>query len=391
MGLLDAHDWGFPVPIAYGPGRLAELAGICRGAGMTRPLVVTDRGCRDLPFIRAAVQGLEAAGMGTGLYAGFSPNPRDTEVAAGRAAFADGGHDGIVGIGGGSGMDGAKAVALTALGGVDLWDFEFERPAPALDRAAFPPLVTVPTTAGTGAETESTAMVTDTAQGMKFCVWHDALKPACALLDPELTLGLPRDLTAWTGLDALTHAIEAYSVPGLHPMCDGAALEGLRLIARWLPEAVQTPGSVEARGGMLIGSCMAGIAFQKGLGIVHAVSHMVGAEYETHHGLTNAVLLPAALRFNAPALTRHASPLAEAMGLHGGQAGQGVDAIHGAVCDLLDRFDIPRSMAALGVPADCAPRIAAKAMRDSAAATNAKPITEAEMTAFVAETIVAAR
>ncbi|MEM1382561.1 MAG: iron-containing alcohol dehydrogenase [Pseudomonadota bacterium] len=387
MTLLDPQDWTFPVPIAYGPGRLAEIGALCRAAGMRYPLIATDRGSRDLPFI-AALQGhLTGAGLGSGLFAEISPNPRDTEIGLGAAAFRDGGHDGVIGIGGGSAMDGAKAIALTALSDTALWDFEFERPTPDLAPNRFPPLICIPTTAGTGAETESTAMVTDTDQGMKFCVWHPRLKPAHAVLDPELTLGLPRDLTAWTGIDALTHAVEAYCVPGFHPLCDGAALEGLRLVARWLPVAVDQPNSLEARGGMLTGSCLAGVAFLKGLGIVHAISHMVGAEFETHHGLTNAVLLPVALRFNASATTDQVRPLAEAMDLRDHSA----EGLHTAICDLLDRFEIPRSLGEIGVPGDCAPRIAAKAMHDSAAGTNPRQATLAEMEALIAEGIAAAR
>jgi len=387
MRLLDPQDWSFPVPIRYGPGRLAELAALCRAAGMTRPLVVTDRGSKDLPFVASALGTLKAGGLAAGLYAGISPNPRDEEVADGVAAFREGGHDGVVAIGGGSGLDGAKAIALTATSGEALWDFEWEKPAPNLPATAFPPLITVPTTAGTGAETEGTAMITDTAQGMKFCVCHAGLRPTGVILDPDLTLGLPRNLTAWTGLDALTHAIEAYLVPGFHPLCDGAALEGLRLVARWLPEAVTDPGSQAARAGMLAGSCLAGIAFLKGLGLVHAVSHMVGAEFETHHGLTNAILLPAVLRFNAPVMGDLARPLCEAMGLED----HGTEPLYAEVCRLLDLLEIPRGLGEIGVPADCVPRIAAKSMRDSAWATNPRQASLAEMEALVAGSIAAAR
>ena len=244
MNHLAPQDWSFPVPIAYGPGRLREMADHCRRAGMIRPLIVTDRGSASLPFLDDLRGYLAAGGLESALFSGISPNPRDTEIAAGRAQYRAGGHDGIIAIGGGSGMDGGKAIALTAANEVDLWAFEFEQGSP--DVAGFPPLITIPTTAGTGAETESTAMITDTGKAMKWCVWHPALKPSLALLDPEITLGLPPHLTAWTGADALVHAIEAYSVPGFHPLCDGLALEALRLIARWLPVAVAEPDNLEA-------------------------------------------------------------------------------------------------------------------------------------------------
>ena len=214
--MLEPQDWSFPVPIAYGPGRLAEVAVQCAGLGIHAPLVVTDSGSAGLPFISGLMSMLTAAGMKAGLYSDISPNPRDTEISAGKAAFLSGDHDAVIAIGGGSAMDGGKAICLTARNEIDLWDFEWEAP-PAKIRPdqPFPHLITIPTTAGTGAETESTAMITHTGKGMKFCICHPELKPSLALLDPELTVGLPPHLTAWTGADAMTHAIEAYIVPGV--------------------------------------------------------------------------------------------------------------------------------------------------------------------------------
>ena len=384
MDYTQPQDWSFPVPIAYGPGRLKEIAGFCRDAGMSRPLVVTDRGSAALPFLADLMRLLSEGGLHAALYSEISPNPRDDEIAGGRAMFRDGGHDGIIAIGGGSGMDGGKAIALTATNDIDLWAFEFEQTPPDMSaHAPFPPLITIPTTAGTGAETESTAMITDTAKGMKWCIWHAELKPALALLDPEITLGLPPHLTAWTGADALVHAIEAYCVPGFHPLCDGVALEGLRLVARWLPVAVAEPGNLQARGAMLAGSCLAGVAFLKGLGMVHAVSHMVGAEYDTQHGLTNAVLLPSVLRFNAGHIEDKVTPMAQAMGL----TETGFDAVHAHICALLDDIGIPKTLADIGVSEDCAARIAAKALQDSAAGTNPRPASAAEVEALVLEAI----
>ncbi|MEM6621131.1 MAG: iron-containing alcohol dehydrogenase [Pseudomonadota bacterium] len=364
VDLLRPRRWTFPVPITYGAGRISRVGSIARDAGMQKPLVVTDRASAELPFIAQIMGHLEEAGLGAGLFAEVAPNPRDTDVPSGCEDYQAGDHDGIIAVGGGSGMDGAKAIALTVLNDTPLEDFDFGKPAPQGVR--FPPLITVPTTAGTGAETESTAMITATGPGTKYCAWHRDLKPAHTILDPELTLGLPPHLTAWTGLDALTHAIEAYSVDAFHPLCDGAALEGLRLIWRWLPEAVDNPGSLEARGGMLVGSCLAGVAFLKGLGIVHSISHMVGAEYDTHHGLTNAVVLPSVLRFNAPALADKSGPMAEAMGLEG----RDITSIDAAVCGLLDRFEIPGTLADLGVTEDRIEPLATKAMGDLLTQTN---------------------
>ena len=386
--MLGAHDWGFPVPIAYGLGRLAEIGRRCVGLGIKNPLIVTDRGSRNLSFIARLQSILGEAGLKSALFYEISPNPIDTEIGAGRAAFRDGGHDAIIAIGGGSAMDGGKAICLTANNSIDLWDFEFEKPAPKIDRDnAFPKLITIPTTAGTGAETESTGMVTDSKKAMKFCVWHPELKPSLALLDPELTVGLPANMTAWTGADALVHAIEAFLVPGFNPLCDAMALEALTLISTWLPIAVTEPTNLTARGGMHMGSCLAGISFLKGLGLVHAISHMIGAEFNTHHGLTNAIILPVVLRFNLPGMDDKVRRMAEAMKL----PDHSVDGFIDSVETLLDEIAIPKSLSEIGVTVDCAERIAGKALRDSAARTNPRIATLAEVQLLIEHSIVDAR
>jgi len=388
MNFLEPQDWSFPVPIIYGPGRLSEIAGLSTRAGMTKPLIVTDRGSAGLPFIADLKGYLSKGGLDSAIYSNISPNPRDDEIAAGKAQYRAGGHDGIIAIGGGSGMDGGKALALCANNDLDLWAFEYEQSPPDMARhPAFPPLITIPTTAGTGAETESTAMITDTVRKMKWCIWHADLKPAFAVLDPEITLGLPVKLTAWTGVDAMVHAIEAYCVPGFNPLCDGLALEGLRLVGRWLPVAVAEPSNLEARGAMLAGSCLSGIAFLKGLGLVHAISHMVGAEYDTQHGLTNAVVLPAALRHNAPALADKIEPLSQAMGLRD----TSFEAFYAHVCVILDQVGIPKTLTDIGVPSDCAARIADKALQDSAAGTNACALTAQDIERVIAVALTKGR
>lgn len=386
--ILQPQDWTFPVPIAYGPGRVSEIGQRCRAMGLTRPLIVTDRGSADLPFVAQVTDHLENAGLSSAVYSDISPNPRDDEIAAGRAAFRSDGHDAIIAIGGGSAMDGAKSICLTANNSMDLWTFDYDKTPPHMEEGtSFPRLITIPTTAGTGAETESTAMVTHVEKGMKFCVWHPDLKPSLAILDPELTVGLPANLTAWTGADAMTHAIEAYLVPGFHPLCDGLALEGLALVAKWLPVAVREPDNLAARGGMLAGSCLAGIAFLKGLGLVHAISHMVGAEFNTQHGLTNAIILPVVLRFNLPGMDDKVTRMADAMGL----ADRSVDGLIAEIERRLDEIGIPRSLNEIGVPADCSGRIAEKACLDSAAGTNPRLASLAEMRALVDTAIARAR
>ncbi len=387
-GILNPQDWSFPVPIKYGPGRLVEAGGHFIMMGVHNPLIVTDRGSHKLPFIGQLQNHLTNAGLTVGLYSDISPNPKDTEIGAGRAQFISGGHDAIIAIGGGSAMDGGKSICLTANNDIDLWAFEYEQKAPEINaNQSFPKLITIPTTAGTGAETESTAMVTHVEKGMKFCVWHPELKPSLVLLDPELTIGLPANLTAWTGADAMTHAIEAYLVPGFNPLCDGLALEGLALVSKWLQISVNEPHNMKARGAMLVGSCLGGIAFLKGLGLVHAISHMVGAEFDTQHGLTNAVVLPVVLRFNLPGQELKVQRMAQAMGLEDTSTESFIRHIEG----VLDDINIPNSLSDLDIPMASAQRLAEKSILDSAAQTNPRTATVPEISTLIEEAILKAR
>lgn len=365
--LSENSDWGFPIPIAYGPGRLNEIGEFCRKFKVSNPLIVTDKGSKELPFVSRLATLLENSSIKSKLFYGISPNPRDDEIKAGCISYHKGNHDGIIAIGGGSALDGAKAIGMTVNSGVSLWDFEYRKPEPILQSLdCFPTFITIPTTAGTGAETESTAMITDTVKGMKFCLAHLGMRPSLAILDPELTIELPANLTAWTGVDALTHALEAYMVPGLNPLCDGAALEALKLISKWLKVAFDEPKNIDARGGMLIGSCLAGVAFTKGLGLVHSISHMVGAEYNTQHGLTNAIILPAVMKFNLPHVGEKVRFISHAMDLKDASS----EIIIQEIEEILDYLDIPRSLSEIGVPLECKKRIAKKAMLDSATGTN---------------------
>lgn len=386
--ILKSQDWSFPIPIAYGLGRLCQIGQHCIAMGVRNPMIVTDRDSKDLRFVSELRRYLTDSNLSTSIFSDISPNPRDNEIGGGRYKFRSGEHDAIIAIGGGSAMDGGKAICLTARNDIHLWDFEWEsEPVKISLDQAFPKLITIPTTAGTGAETESTAMVTHTGKSMKFCIYHPQLQPSLALLDPELTVGLPASLTAWTGADALVHAIEAYCVPDFHPLCDGLALEALSLVKKWLSVAVDQPKNMQARAGMLVGSCLAGIAFQKGLGYVHAISHMVGAEFNTQHGLTNAIILPAVLRFNLPGIEYKVERMAHAMGLKNTSVNSFISEIE----RILDYVSIPSSLSEIGVPEDCVDRIAKKAMQDSAAGTNPRPASMSQMQTLIETAIKKAR
>jgi len=376
MDYLAHQNWTFPVPIRYGPGRINELSEICQNKGIKKPLVVTDNGSKNLKFIENILTDLENNHLKPGLFSNISPNPRDTEILDGKLNFNKGDYDGIIAIGGGSGMDGGKAISLVANNDYDIWDFEWEKTPPKInENNNFPPLICIPTTAGTGAETESSAMVTDTKLFVKWCIAHPQQKPIEVILDPELTLELPKNLTAWTGVDALVHAIEAYVIDDFHPLCDASAIEGLRLIYPNLPIVYNDPSNLEARGKMLVGSCLAGISFLKGLGFVHAISHMVGAEFDTQHGLTNAIVLPSVLKYNQHVMDKKILIMSEAMGLKSND----FDNFYQSFCNLLDQLEIPKNLKEIGVEASSVERLAEKALKDSAFATNPRTASLEEM------------
>ena len=386
--ILAPQDWGFPVPIAYGPGRFSEIGNYCSENEITNPLIVTDSGSVDLPFIDNLVEILKKSKIDSDIYSKISPNPRDDEIASGKNLFNDHNHDAIIAIGGGSAMDGGKSICLTANNEIELFDFEWEKTPQVIGPDnKFPKLITIPTTAGTGAETESTAMVTDTKQGIKLCIMHPELKPSLALLDPELTLGLPSNLTAWTGADAMIHSIEGYCVPGFHPLCDGAALESLNLISKSLITAVEEPNNLEARGAMLVASCLGGVSFIKGLGLVHAIAHMVGAEFNTHHGLTNAIILPAVLRYNLPDMEEKVMRMAQAMQYKDHTVNHFIESME----KILDRIEIPKGLNEIGVPEDCIERISEKSMIDTAFGTNPRSATLDDVRELVKVSIFGAR
>ncbi len=389
LSALNPQKWTVPLPIEYGPGARRQLVELCREFNISRPIIITDQGSLNLPFVGEMQRSLADAGLACGLYGGIEPNPTDTSVIAGAAAFREWRADGVIALGGGSGLDGGKAVALIAQQQrCDLWAFDFDQPVPSgFGSADFPPVITIPTTAGTGAETESTAMLTDTARGIKGCVWHPRARPSAVILDPELTQSLPANLTAWTGCDAIIHALEAYFVPSFNPLSDGAALQALSLLWTSIDTAVAQGQDLEARGKMLIGSCLAGVGFLKGLGLVHALSHMVGATYNTHHGLTNAIILPVVLRFNQADISPRLTPVAQALGL----PDAGFETFYTAICAKLDHLNIPKSLSALGVQHTDIGVIARKSMGDPARLTNPRDSSVEQLEQLLAQAIDKAR
>ena len=387
--VLSQELWDFPISIHYGCGVRQNLPRLVKSAPMKAPLVVTDRGCSDLPFVSEILEHLRENGLRASLFSDVSSNPTDQEITEGISTFLTTNSDGVIALGGGSGMDTGKAISFLAAVGADkIWDYDFCNPSgPASAGNKLYPVICIPTTAGTGAEIDSGCIVTDTTARTKRCIFHPTHKPALALLDPELTLGLPANLTAWTGADALVHAIEAFVVPQFHPICDGIALQSMELITGALRRAVNDGTDIEARAAMLTGSCLGGIAFTKGLGLVHATSHMIGGVYDTHHGLTNAVMLPTVLQFNRAAIEHKVPAMCHALGL----SGSGFDDFYAAIVQLLDEIDIPDSLAALGVDESSVEDIAKKTMTDLCLPTNPATVTQADVRTLLHGAIKKAR
>ena len=359
-------NWSYPTQIRFGPRRIRELPQICAELGMRRPLVVTDPGLADLPVLQGAIRACRSAGLATELFFRIRPNPVGRNVEDGVAVFRAGSHDGVVCFGGGSAMDTGKAIAFMAGQTLSIWRFEDRGDNWKAASNAVAPIIAIPTTSGTGSEVGRASVILDEEVHTKKVIFHPRMMPAVVIADPELTVGLPPTITAWTGMDALAHCLEAYCAPGLHPMADGIAAEGMRLIKEWLPIAVADGSDIAARANMMIAASMGATAFQKGLGAVHSLSHPVGAFYDTHHGLTNAVFVPYVLAFNRTAIADRMARLAAWLNLPDPE----FDAIMAWVLDLRSTIGIPHTLAGLGVDDQKEQEICAMALEDPTAGSN---------------------
>jgi alcohol dehydrogenase class IV len=364
-------NWNYPTPIKFGSGRIAELADVCKASGISRPLFVTDAALAKLPIATAALQSLKDAGLAAALCSDIKPNPSAANVIDGVALYKKGGHDGVVAFGGGSALDAGKAIAFMSGQSRPLWDFEdvgdnWTR----ADLKGIAPTVAVPTTAGTGSEVGRVSVITDEETHTKRLIFHPRIMPVAVISDPQLTVGVPPHLTAATGMDALAHCLEAYCVDFYHPMADGIAIEGMRLIREWLPIACRDGANIEARAQMLAAATMGAVAFQKGLGVVHSLAHPVGTLYGLHHGLLNGVLMPYVLDFNRKAIEPKMAILARSLGL----PQPGFEGVAAWIDGLCREVSIPRTLAELGVDDSKADQIARAALVDPTAPTNPIPL-----------------
>ncbi len=369
-------NWNFPTTVIFGAGRIKNLARACQSLGMTKPLLITDPGLAALDMVADAATANTEAGLPTAVFSDVKPNPVGKNVDDGVAAYQAGGHDGVIAFGGGSALDAAKAVALMVGQERPLFDFEdagdnWKR----VKTEGVAPVVAVPTTSGTGSETGRASVITEEETHTKRIIFHPSMMPATVIADPELTIGLPPHITAATGMDALAHCFEAYCAPGYHPMAEGVAVEGMRLVKEWLPTAVKDGTDIAARAHMMAAASMGSTAFQKGLGAIHSLSHPVGAVYDAHHGLANAVFMPYVMAFNRPAIADKMERLARYLDLP--------KASYAAVLDwvlaLRREIGIPHTAADLGVEEERLGELAEMAAIDPTAGGNPVKAGTAEM------------
>ncbi len=368
-------NWNYPTAIKVGAGRIRELPALCLSLGMKNALLITDPGLASLPIVQQAVLSCQSAGLGCAVFSNIKGNPTEQNVNDGVHAYRTGNFDGVIAFGGGSALDAAKAVALMVGQNRRLWDFEdvgdnYLR----VNVAGMAPVVAVPTTAGTGSEVGRASVITDDLAHVKRIIFHARMLPAAVILDPELTVGLPPRLTAATGMDALSHNLEAYCSPFYHPMASGIALEGIRLVKECLPKAVQDGSDLDARLQMLVASSMGATAFQRGLGAMHALAHPLGALYDAHHGTLNAILMPYVLQANRSVIEERISSLSRYLDLPQPSFSAFLD----WVLDLREQIGIPHTLAEIGIDAAQAELIARMAVADGSAATNPIQFSESD-------------
>ena len=375
MAVEITGAWNFPTRVITGVGRIAELPDACKAHGIARPLLITDRGLAETDLVAGIAQRIRDAGIPISIFSDVKANPTESNLRAGIDAFKAGGHDGVVAVGGGSALDVGKCVAFMVAQSRPVWDFEdigdwWMR----ANTDGVAPIIAVPTTAGTGSEVGRAGVITREETHEKKIIFHPLMMPKVAIEDPELAVGLAPFLTMATGMDALAHCFEAYCVRAFHPLADGIALEGMKIIDTYLPRAVENGRDLEARAYMFAAASMGATAFQKGLGAIHSVSHPVGARYDTHHGLTNGVVFPYVVLCNKADIADKIPHIARALDL----PGRDFDAVLDWILSFRKKLGVPHTLAELGVKEADAKAIAADAVKDPTAAANPRQLSEAE-------------
>ena len=359
-------NWSYPTNIRFGPGRIQELGEVCLALNIKNPLLVTDKGLAGLDITENAVNILKSLGFEGRVFSDVDPNPNEINLEAGIIDYQKGNHDGVIAFGGGSGIDLGKMIAFMAGQTRPIWDFEdigdwWTR----ADSNVIAPIVAVPTTAGTGSEVGRASVITNSETHEKKIIFHPKVLPSAVICDPELTVGMPSFITAGTGLDAFAHCVEAFSSPHYHPMSQGIAVEGMKLVIQNLPIAYNDPNNIEARSHMMSAAMMGATAFQKGLGAIHALSHPIGAIYNTHHGTTNAVCMPAVLDMNADKISDRFNQVSSYLGIKNGFNG---------FCAFVREFNaslkIPENLSGLGVANVDIKKLTEEALKDPSCGGN---------------------
>ena len=360
---MQNMNWNYPTNVWFGVDRSKEIQKACNTLGIKNPLIVTDPGLLQTSIIDEINSGLSS---NTQIYSDVQGNPTGSNVTNGVKVFLEGNHDGVIAIGGGSGMDAGKGIAFLAHQSKPLWDFEdigdwWTR----ADSSVIKPIIAIPTTAGTGSEVGRAAVFLNEENHKKKIIFHPKMLPQIAILDPSLTLNLPKSITAGTGMDALAHCIEAYSSPFYHPMAEGTALEGLRLVKENIQEVYHNGNNVEARSHMLVASMMGAAAFQKGLGAIHSVTHPVNSLYKTHHGTTNGTVMPFVLNYNRSTIEEKFTRLANFLDIKNGFEG-----IVDWIIELKKEMEIPETLKDMGVNEGDEIKLAPLAQEDPSTGAN---------------------
>ena len=372
-------NWSYPTTVKFGPGRIKELGEACLSLGIRNPLLVTDKVLAQLDITQNALDIIKSSGFAGAIFSDVDPNPNELNLELGLNVFRNGNHDGVIAFGGGSGIDLGKMIAFMAGQKRPVWDFEdladwWTR----ADSEAISPIVAVPTTAGTGSEVGRASVITNSKTYEKKIIFHPKVLPSVVICDPELTVGMPPFVTAGTGLDAFAHCVEAFSSPHYHPMSQGIAVEGMRLVIENLPKVYSNPKDIKARSHMMSAAMMGATAFQKGLGAVHALSHPIGAMYNTHHGTTNAVCMPAVLDMNASEISQQFDQVAGYIGIKNGFKG-----FCAFVRELNASLKIPMKLSGLGVANVDVEKLTEAALKDPSCGGNPVKLNSENVTELI--------
>jgi len=377
----NISQFSFPNTIYFGAGAIDNLPQYVQDTGIKKPLLVTDAGMLDTDVFPKVEIILKDAGISYSVFSGVNPNPLDSDISKAVEVFKNQRCDGVIGLGGGSPLDAAKVIQVLAAHGGRVNDYDISTGGNQNIKGPLAPMIAIPTTAGTGSEVGSCSVITSVEQGRKFLVCSPLLRPAIALLDPELTVGLPADLTAGTGMDAFTHCVEALVVKDFHPMCDAIALKGIEYIAQYLEIAVKEPGNIEARGYMQMAAMMGAVAFQKDLGAAHSLSHSLSAVSHVPHGLANAICIVPVMKFNKKECLKEYAKVAACFGINTFEMSdeEAADKAIEAVADLNKRIGIPKKLSQAGVEEKDLEELTQKAFLDGCHQSNPRKCTKEDL------------